>query len=57
MDTLSLFYFSESAKDLNFTKTANRLYISQQNLSNHISRLEQMLGIALYERKPHLCEC
>ena len=54
MDTLSLFYFSESAKDLNFTKTANRLYISQQNLSNHISRLEQMLGIALYERKPHL---
>lgn len=54
MDTLSLYYFSESAKDLNFTKTANRLYISQQNLSNHISRLEQTLGIALYERKPHL---
>ena len=40
MDTVSLIYFSEAAKDLNFTKTAQRLFISQQTLSNHIARLE-----------------
>lgn len=54
MDTLSLYYFIESAKDLNFSKTAARLFISQQNLSNHIFRLEQNFGISLYERKPKL---
>ena len=40
MDTLSLYYFSELAKDLHITRTANRLFISQQTLSNHIMRLE-----------------
>lgn len=54
MDTQSLIYFVESAKDLNFTKTAARLFISQQNLSNHISRLEQHYGVSLYDRKPRL---
>lgn len=54
MDTNSLLYFSEAAKDLNFTKTAKRLFISQQNLSNHISRLETYYGVRLFERKPHL---
>lgn len=54
METNSLLYFSEAAKDLNFTKTAKRLFISQQNLSNHISRLEAYYGVRLFERKPHL---
>lgn len=54
MDTNSLLYFSEAAKDLNFTKTAKRLFISQQNLSNHISRLENYYGVKLFERKPRL---
>ena len=54
MDTISLFYFTESAKDLNFTRTAKRLFISQQNLSNHIARLEEYFGVKLFERKPHL---
>ncbi len=54
MDTLSLYYFSEAAKDLHFTKTANRLYISQQTLSNHIMRLETEFGVKLFNRKPHL---
>lgn len=36
MDTLSLYYFSELAKDLHITRTASRLFISQQTLSNHI---------------------
>lgn len=54
MDTISLMYFAEAAKDLNFTKTAQRLFISQQTLSNHIARLETYYQVKLFERKPHL---
>lgn len=54
MDFVSLYYFSELAKDLNMTKTANRLYISQQTLSNHIQRLESYYGTPLFVRKPAL---
>lgn len=54
MDITSLYYFAEVAKDLNITRTANRLYISQQTLSNHIQRLEEYFGAALLYRKPHL---
>ena len=54
MDTNSLYYFAEAAKDMNFTKTAKRLFISQQNLSNHIMRLEAYYDTKLFERKPHL---
>ncbi|MDO5133346.1 MAG: LysR family transcriptional regulator [Eubacteriales bacterium] len=52
MDFRDLYYFSEAAKDLHFTKTAERLYISQQNLSTHIKRLEERYRVALFERKP-----
>lgn len=54
MDFDSFYYFSELAKDLNMTKTAARLYISQQTLSNHIQRLEQHYNVRLLERKPVL---
>ena len=54
MESLSIRYFIEAAKDLNFTKTAARLYISQQNLSNHIARLEAFYDVKLFERKPRL---
>ena len=54
MDLSSLFYFQELSKDLNMTKTAQRLYISQQTLSNHIQRLEQYYGTQLFYRKPSL---
>lgn len=54
MDFISLYYFTEAAKDLHFTKTADRLYISQQTLSNHIKRLELYFGVLLFERKPSL---
>ena len=52
MDFRDLYYFSEAAKDLHFTKTAERLFISQQNLSSHIRRLEEHYDIVLFERKP-----
>lgn len=54
MDTTSLYYFIELTKDLHMTRTAERLYISQQTLSNHISRLEKQLGCQLFERRPSL---
>ena len=36
------------------TRTAKRLYISQQTLSNQITRLEKQLGCQLFYRKPTL---
>lgn len=36
------------------TRTANRLFISQQTLSNHIQRLEEYYGAKLLYRKPTL---
>ncbi len=54
MDLTSLYYFTELSKDLHITRTANRLYISQQTLSNHVLRLEEYYGTALLERKPKL---
>ena len=52
MDTISLSYFLELTKDLHFTNTAERLFISQQTLSNHIHRLEEELNTTLIERHP-----
>ena len=54
MDITSLYYFSELAKDLHMTRTANRLFISQQTLSNHILRLEEYYGTQLFYRNPSL---
>lgn len=54
MDLVSLHYFRELAKDLNMTRTASRLFISQQTLSNHIHRLEQYYDTPLFYRKPTL---
>ena len=54
VDTISLYYFTEAAKDLNFTQTASRLFLSQQNLSSHIARLESKCGCKLFLRKPKM---
>ncbi|MCI9158005.1 MAG: LysR family transcriptional regulator [Lawsonibacter sp.] len=54
MDIMSLYYFSELAKDLHMTRTADRLFISQQTLSNHIQRLEEYYGAKLLHRRPSL---
>lgn len=52
MDLISLKYFVEVAKELNFTKAANNLYSSQQCLSFHVKRLEDYYGVKLLERRP-----
>lgn len=47
---LNLEYFLVAAEELNFTRAAKKLFISQQSLSNHISNLEKELDIVLFNR-------
>jgi DNA-binding transcriptional LysR family regulator len=49
---LKLQYFLAAAKELNFTKAAAKLYISQQALSAHIASLEKELRVELFTRTP-----
>ncbi|CAG7588312.1 LysR family transcriptional regulator [Peptoniphilus senegalensis] len=54
MNFESIYYFTELAKTLNMNETGEKLYISQQTLSNHIKRLEDYYGTKLFFRKPKL---
>ncbi|NMC31379.1 MAG: LysR family transcriptional regulator [Veillonellaceae bacterium] len=47
-------YFLVAAEELNITKAAAKLYISQQYLSAHIHRLEEQYGVELFQRRPTL---
>lgn len=47
---LNLEYFLAVAEELNITRAARRLYISQQSLSNHISNLEKDFDVQLFNR-------
>ena len=49
MDIRILRYFVQVAKDKNFTKAAEHLYISQPALSKMIKKLESELGVSLVE--------
>ena len=42
---LNLEYFLVAAEELNFTKAAKKLFISQQSLSNHISNMEKEFDV------------
>lgn len=47
---LNLEYFLVAAEELNFTKAAKKLFISQQSLSNHISNIEREFDVTLFNR-------
>lgn len=47
---LNLEYFLVAAEELNFTKAAKKLFISQQSLSNHISNMEKEFDVILFDR-------
>lgn len=54
MDLRTFKYFLVAAEEKNISRAAERLYISQQALSNHIRRMEAQYNIILFERKPAL---
>ncbi len=54
MNFQNLEYFLTAASEGNITRAAEQLHVSQQALSNQISRLEQELGCKLFERKQNL---
>ncbi len=51
MDILQLQYFQTIARLENITKASELLYVAQPNLSVSIKRLEEDLGVALFERR------
>lgn len=52
MDYINSPYVLMLAQELNFTKAAEKLFVSQQNLSAHIKRIEEHYGVLLFERRP-----
>lgn len=51
MDLLQLQYFCTIARYENITKAAKAMFVSQPNLSTSLSRLEDDLGVKLFERR------
>jgi DNA-binding transcriptional LysR family regulator len=50
MDLRQLSYFLEIAKQLNFTKAADSLHLSQPTLSKMVKNLEEELDVTLFDR-------
>ena len=51
MELSQLRYFIAVAKLGNMSKAAETLFVSQPNLSTSISRLEEEVGVPLFERR------
>ena len=45
-------YFLAIAEELNLRRASDRLYVSHQNLSKYLQRLEALLGVRLCNRRP-----
>ncbi len=54
MDLQYYHCFLVLAKELNFTKAAEKLYLTQQCLSHRIKSMEEFYGTPLFDRKPQL---
>lgn len=54
MDTNSYRVFLTLAEEMNYHRAAEKLYISQQALSQQIKRMEESCGAELFERRPTL---
>ena len=53
MDIQIIREFLDLAFTLNYSKTAERVFISQSALSKHIASLEKELGVQLFVRSKH----
>lgn len=53
MNLRDLQYITEVAKQKNFTKAANALFVSQPALTIQIKKLEDQLGVKIFERGKH----
>ena len=54
MNNISLQYFITVAQELNITKAAEKLFITQQSLSEQIKKLERSYNAVFFERHPRL---
>lgn len=53
MELRQIYYALEVAKEKNFSKAANNLFITQSNISQQINSLEQELDAKLFVRDQH----
>lgn len=53
MEIRQLRYFLKVAETLNFSEASQQLFITQSTLSQQVSKLEQELGMQLFERNSH----
>lgn len=56
MDTQHILSFVAAAEEKNFSRAADRLSLTQSTLSRHIQRLEEELGVELFDRSGHAVE-
>ena len=56
MNTQQLYYFITAAETLNFSRAAEKCYISQTAMSLQIKSLEQLIGVPLFIRDQHHVE-
>ena len=56
MDTQHILSFVAAAEEQNFSRAAERVSLSQPTLSRQIQRLEEELGVQLFDRSGHAVE-